>query len=151
MRTIAALLSAIGLLVHGGACFAQHGSDSGQCSPAYENHNQIDYGPLKVQAVEGTTIIEVGTTHQQGAAGACLVLFTEGDHKLLASASADSNGRFELKDIKPGRYRLVARSEGLCTANIPLQVVKPSGRRRGEIIVHFRARGVDTCSYGKLK
>ncbi len=151
MRTISVLLSAMGLLLHVGTCFAQHASDSGQCSPVYEDHNQIDYGPLKVQVVEGTTIIEVGGTHQPGVAGACFVLFTEGDHKLVASAKADSNGRFELKDVMQGRYRLVARAEGLCTANIPLEVVKHSSRTRREILVHFCPSGIDTCSYGDLK
>lgn len=139
------------LLVFSGPCLAQQRGNSSECSTVYENHNQTDYGPLKVGVIEGTSVIQVGTSQEQpGAPGACLVLFTEKEHKLVASVKSDSTGRFELKDVAPGRYRLIARAEGLCTANIPLEVVKSSRRQKTEILVHFRPAGIDTCSYGEL-
>ena len=116
----------------------------------YENHNQIDYGPLKVHAVKGRSFIQIGTQKQPGVAGACFVLFTEKEHKFVASANADSTGRFELKNVPSGRYRLIARAVGFCTANVPLDVVKSSGTNKKEILVHFRPAGIDTCSYGEL-
>jgi hypothetical protein len=149
-QRVTRLLFAIVLVVPYGLCLAQERGDSSECSTAYENHNQIDYGPLKVRLVEGTSTIQVGTEKQPGVSGACFVLFAEKDHKLVARVKADSNGRFELKDVAPGRYRLIARAEGLCTANIPLEVLKPSQRRKTEILVHFRPAGIDTCSYGEL-
>jgi Carboxypeptidase regulatory-like domain len=103
-----------------------------------------------VGTVEGTSVIQVGTQEQPGIRGACFVLFTEKEHKLVASVKSDSAGRFELKDVAPGRYRLIARAEGFCTANIPLEVVKSSRRQKTEILVHFRPAGIDTCSYGEL-
>jgi len=117
----------------------------------YENHNQVDYGPLKVRAVRGTGIVEVGDKTQPGRAvpGACLSLFTEKKHKFLASVVADSKGQFRFDAVPPGRYRLVARANAFCVANIPLEVVR-SSRKKAEILVHFRPGGIDTCSYGDL-
>jgi hypothetical protein len=149
-QTVSRLLLGVALWVSRGLCLAQQSGDSSQCSTAYENHNQIDYGPLKVRVVKGTSVIQVGTQKQSAVTEACFILFTEKDHKLVASVKADSDGRFELKDVAPGRYRLVARAEGLCTANIPLAVVKPPRRKKTEILVHFRPAGIDTCSYGDL-
>lgn len=115
----------------------------------YENHNQVDYGPLKVNVVEGTTLIQVGMEKQPGVPGACLVLFTEQEHKPVANVRAGADGHFSLKDISPGRYRLAARAEGFCTANIPVEVVKRR-RRAVEIVVHFLPSGIDTCSYAEV-
>jgi hypothetical protein len=129
---------------------AQQSSDSVECSTVYENHNQTDYGPLKVLAVEGTSTVQVGTEEQPAIPGACFVLFTEEDHKPVTSVKASSDGRFQLKDVEPGRYRLIARADGFCTANIPLEVVRASDREKEEILVHFLPRGIDTCSYGEL-
>ena len=78
-----------------------------------------------------------------------MILFTETDHQLVASVTADSRGRFEFIHVKPGRYRLVARYDGFCTGNIPIEVVKP--HRRGEIVIYFRSRGIDYCSDGEIR
>jgi hypothetical protein len=139
----------IAVLLLSQACLAQGNASPSSCSTEYENHNQIDYGPLKVAIIEGSSVIQVGDQRQPGGVpGACLVLFTEKDHKLLMSVTADSEGRFSLKDIIPGHYRLVARAQGLCTANIPIEVVKSSHRRKLKIV--FRPTGVDSCSYGEI-
>jgi hypothetical protein len=144
------LLLAILLLALSKPCHAQQHSDPPECSTAYENRNQIDYGPLKVRLVAGAAIIQLDSKELQDVPGACFVLFTENDHKLVASAKADSAGRFAIIGVAPGRYRLIARTDGLCTANIPLELLKPSRRRKTEIQVHFQARGIDSCSYGEL-
>ena len=142
------------LLVFSEPCLAQQKESTSQCSTVYENHNQIDYGPLKVGLIEGTSVIQLapplkGAPTEPGPPGACLVLFTEKDHKVVASVKADSEGRFELRVVPPARYRLVARAEGLCTANIPLEVVKSSSRK-AEIVVYFRPTGIDICSTAEL-
>ena len=144
------LLSGAVLLVFSGPCLAQQRDNTSQCSTAYENHNQTDYGPVKVHTVEGTSVIQVGTQEQPDVPGACFALFTEKDHKLIETVKADSMGGFALRNVAPGRYRLVARAEGLCTANIPLEVVKSAGETTVRILVHFRPPGLDTCSYGEL-
>jgi hypothetical protein len=81
--------------------------------------------------------------------GRALGLFTESTHQLIATVRADETGHFEFKHVKAGRYRLVATAEGLCTANVPL-IVLSSARHKEIIIVHFRPRGMDSCSYGEL-
>jgi len=140
------------LLTLAGPCLARQ-ADASACSAKYEDHNQIDYGPLKVRAVAGTTAIQVGPPVQgapidPGVPGACFILFTESDHKVIASAKSDRDGNFKIPDVAPGRYRLIARSDGLCTANIPIEVVKSS--RHESIVVYFRASAIDVCSTGKV-
>lgn len=147
------ILVLLGLFISAAApCVAQQ-TDESPCpsSTVYENHNQIDYGPLKVRTVRGMGIVEVGDKTQPGRAvpGACLSLFTEKEHRLVASVVTDSKGRFQFDAVPPGRYRLVARADAFCIANVPLEVVR-SSRKKAEIFVHFRPAGIDTCSYGDL-
>lgn len=137
------------------AAGAQSSSDPCPASPAYENHNMVDYGPLKVRIVEGKSIIhsEDKAAPERAISGACLSLFTEKEHTLVASTVADSEGRFQLAPVTPGRYRLLARSNGFCVANIPVLIMGSSGATKSqatELLIHFRPAGIDTCSYGEL-
>ncbi len=150
IHSISSFFIIVAFLTVGEVCLAATQPDnSTTCLTTYENHNQIDYGPLRVHAIQGTTVIDVGNREQHGVPGACFALFTERDHKLVANVVADDNGHFEIRSIQPGRYRLVARATGLCTANIPLEVVK-SSRQKAALVIHFRAAGIDDCSYGEL-
>lgn len=134
----------------GNPCFGgQQNSQASECSTTYEDHNQIDYGPLKVYAIRGANLIQVGSEQQPGSSEACFVLFAESDHQLVATVRANPAGHFEFTSVAPGRYRLIGRLDGFCSANIPIEVVK-SSRRKNEIVVRFRARGIDTCSFGEL-
>jgi hypothetical protein len=137
------------LLVTNAHVAAAKNQSPANCSTSYENHNQIDYGPLKVQVVQGFSDMGTGSQTEAAVFGTCFALFTEKDHQLVATVSGDPQGRFEMKDVKPGRYRLVARVEGFCAANIPLEVVRNT-RRKARILVHFRPTAVDTCSYGEI-
>ncbi len=117
---------------------------SSRCATEYENHNQIDHGPLVVQEVRGT----VSDPHQGAIAKACLIIFTEKNHKSLVTAETDVDGHFSFQGIPPGRYRLVVKADPLCAANIPLRVV--SHLKRKQILkVHMEPRGLDTCSYSE--
>ena len=124
----------------------------------YENRNQVDPKPLSIDLVSGQVVVtsgEVnGTARDIGAVTeACLGLFTEKDHQLVATASVDSEGRFILGAVPEGKYRLVVRADPLCLANVPLRVVrgKRDGARKKQIVVHMRAAGIDTCSYADYK
>lgn len=123
--------------------------DSTDCPRNYEDNGLATLGPLKIVEVRGTTAIEVGSVKRAKAPGACVSLFSEQGHRLVAEAKADSDGRFELKDIAPGRYRLVARARMFCTANIPILVVKSTAART-QLLVKFRPTGIDVCSAGEL-
>jgi hypothetical protein len=122
---------------------------------AYENHNHIDYKPLKLAKIQGRGVIEIRDNvikPNETVPGACLSLFTP-DEKFVMSAKANPNGGFQFDDVAPGRYRLVARAPGFCTANIPIQVVKASRKSKlqsKEVVVHYRVTGIDTCSWGAL-
>lgn len=125
--------------------FAQRKGDSPPCMAEYENHNQTDYGPLTVQNVEGTI-----TDPSRGAVPkVCVGMFTEKDHKLVATTESDANGKFSLQSVPPGRYRLVVKADPLCAANVPLHVVK-SQKQKQVLRVHMKPRGLDSCSYADL-
>lgn len=119
------------------------GSDG--CTRKYGDHNQVDYGPLRLSRVVGTAVDETGSP----VAKTCVYLFTEKTHRLLASAEVDSHGKFSLQNIKAGSYRLVVASEGFCTANIPLSVVDRATHKR--LVVHMKIGEIDVCSYGDYK
>jgi len=123
---------------------SQREGESSPCAVVYENHNQIDYGPLVVQEVEGTVV----GPQQTAISKACVSVFTEKDHKLLATTLSDANGKFSLQSLPTGRYRLVVSANPLCAANVLLRVVKHSMKKR-ILQVHMKARGLDTCSYGE--
>jgi hypothetical protein len=123
---------------------------------SYENHNQIDYKPLKLAKIQGTGVIEIRQNvikHNEIVPGACLTLFTT-DHKFIVSTKANSRGAFQFNDIAPGRYSLLARAPAFCTANIPIRVIKASRRsklQRQRIVVHYRVSEIDTCSWGGIE
>lgn len=109
----------------------------------YENKNQIDNGPFLVSIVRGI----VKDFDNVVIPKACVGLFTDTDHKLIVAVETDDNGRFEIKTVPPGEYRLVAKCEGLCVANAPLRVRRTSNRRGKPLNVHMKPSGIDSCSY----
>ena len=120
----------------------------------YGNRNQIDPKRSNVRRLSGRVIAEAGRPAKEvGAVPACLGLFTENDHRLVASAVADEEGRFKFKSVVPGRYRLVVRDpqNAFCLANMPLRVVGwPRGTTK-PLVIHMRPSGIDDCSYGDFK
>lgn len=81
---------------------------------------------------------------------AMVSLFTEDTHTLVGSETTDMQGRFKFKKVEKGAYRVVARVEGLCAANIPIVLEGGLlGHKRLEITM--RAKDIDTCSYGLAK
>jgi hypothetical protein len=141
-RNLTLLIFAAALLA--APSFAQQKGDPAPCMVEYENHNQTDYGPLIVQDVRGTI-----TDPQQGAVPkVCVGIFTEKDHKLVATTESDADGKFSLQSVSPGRYRLVVKADPLCPANVPLEVVKRQ-KKKEVLRVHMKPRGLDSCSYGE--
>ena len=54
--------------------------------------------------------------------GATVSLFTEEGHTLVASVKSDRDGKFKFDKVEQGLYRVVARVQGLCPANIPVKI-----------------------------
>jgi hypothetical protein len=150
------LFASVAILLNGMQPCAQQPSEPCKQAIAYENHNQSDPGPLSVDSLTGRVIAEAGDDAQEigPVPGACLGLFTEEEHRLIATATADQEGRFQFGKVSNGEYRLVVLVGRLCTANVPLKV---SGERRGKVagkrqlVIHMMPRGIDRCSYGDFK
>ncbi len=143
-RILNLLIFAVALSAEPSFAAAQQRGNSSPCMVEYENHNQIDYGPLIVQEVKGTII----DPQQVAVPKVCVGIFTEKEHKLVATTESDADGKFSLQSLPPGRYRLVVNADPLCAANVPLQVVKRQKKNR-ILQVHMKPRGLDTCSYGE--
>lgn len=112
----------------------------------YENHNQVDPKPLKLHALNGTARDEQGIPISR----VCVGVFSEKGHKLVAATETGEDGHFALGKIPPGHYRLVAKHEALCAANVPLVVTLPQSRPEKELVLHMYVAGIDKCSYGGL-
>jgi hypothetical protein len=136
--------------------YAQRSTDPCKQAVVYENHNQSDPKPLNVRSLTGRVIAEAGDEAREigSVPGACLGLFTEEEHRLIATGAADQGGKFQFDKVPNGKYRLVVKAGDFCTANVPLQV---SGERRGKVagkqqlVIHMRPGGIDRCSYGDHK
>jgi hypothetical protein len=125
-------------------CQAQESTE--KCTPTYQNHNVVDYGPLVFRSLSGRAI----DPNSAGIAG-CIGLFSEDGHRLVAATNTDQGGHFAFPAIAPGRYRLVARCDGLCIANVPVRVVRwPHGSHR-KLVLHMQPGAVDGCSFGGYK
>lgn len=109
----------------------------------YENRNQVDPPALKVSTISG----QVTDQSTEVIAGACIGIFRESDKKLIKTVETNASGRFKIVGIRSGRYRLVVRVAGFCSANTRLIV----GRGRKSIVVHMRAPAIDTCSYSDYR
>lgn len=138
---------------------AQQGVEPCETEMKYENRNHVDPRPLSVNSVSGRAFVEVGqlggaTTEVGPVTEACLGLFTEKERRLVATAVVDAKGHFTFGIVPAGRYRLVVRAGPLCAANVPLHVTRSKrgkGDKGKQLVIHMRAAGYDTCSYGDYK
>ena len=113
---------------------------------SYENRNQTDYGPLHVAAVRGVAKDAQGVAIPK----ACVGVFTEAGHKLVATTQTDNDGQFELNDIPDGAYRLIAKYEGFSPANAKLRIEQRSQSKKS-LTVQMRPTGLDRGSFIELK
>jgi hypothetical protein len=79
-----------------------------------------------------------------------IFLFTEKDHRLIASEESDQKGHFRFNRLEPGTYRMVAKYDGLCPANVPIKISSLKLPQQG-IILNMRAGGIETAAYGAFK
>ncbi len=118
----------------------------------YENHNFLDPSPLSIRAVAGR-IIDSG---KAPVPNACLGLFTDRDHRLVASTVADDDGNFRFRNVPSGRYRLIVRDVyGLfCTVNAKVNIVdwlRGGIQMRRRNISPFIPPAIDVCRYVTYK
>jgi hypothetical protein len=142
MRSVLVLLTVL-VLAH--IAVAQEAGPA--CSAmTYENRNQTDYGPIKLATISGAAKDPDGVA----VPGVCVGVFTPTGDKLIKATQTDDEGRFEIRGIPKGEYRLVARCDGFCAGNAKIQI-DPRLRSKKRLGLVVRPAGLDTCSYFELK
>jgi len=114
-------------------------------APVYVNENPQEPAPLKLSSVEGMVRGLGGDAMSM----VTVSLYSEAGHALLATVISGKDGKFKFTKVDKGLYRVVARVDGLCPANIPIVVESSLLRRRLEITM--QPKDIDTCSYGMAK
>jgi hypothetical protein len=138
-------LGACGLLALGPMARGQAAAPATVDAAVYVDENPREPAVLKLDGLEGSV---------RGLGGDALPmakvsLFTEDGHALLATVETDKDGKFRFKADK-GFYRVVARVEGLCPANVPVKVGS-SVLAKHKLVITMVAKDIDTCSYGVAK
>jgi len=123
-------------------------SAAGQTTAAatYVNENGTDPAPLNLRELQG----KVEGLGGEAMPRVQLALFREGDHSLLATTVSGIDGKFKFDKVEKGLYRIVARVEGLCPANVPVKMESGLLAKR-KMTITMRPKGLDTCSYGVAK
>jgi len=115
-------------------------------TPVYVNENSKDPAPLKLRELQGR-VVDLGGDPMPRAT---VSLFTEDAHLLVGSETTDRDGKFKFQKLRHGSYRVVARVEGLCPANIPI-LLEGSLLAHRKLEITMRPKDIDTCSYGMAK
>jgi len=112
----------------------------------YVNENGTDPATLNLRELDGKVVGLGGEPMPR----AQVALFSENGHALLGTVVSDRQGKFRFDKIEKGLYRVVARVEGLCPANVPVKVGSGFLAKR-HLIITMRPKDLDTCSYGVAK
>ena len=114
----------------------------------YVDENATPPAPLKLSGIVG----RVRGLGGDAIPRATISLFTdEGKvHTFLSAVMSDRDGKFHFDKVEHGFYRVVARVDGLCAANIPVKVESALIMHR-KLEITMRPKDLDTCSYGMAK
>jgi len=112
----------------------------------YVDENTPDPPPLKLSGVEGRVRGLGGDAMPRVAVS----LFTEVGHTLLSTVVTDKDGKFRFVKVEKGLYRVVAKIQGLCPANIPVKV-EAGLLTHHRLEITMQPKDIDTCSYGMAK
>jgi len=129
-----------------------------ECSgpPEYTDTNKKKKKTFRLSAIKGVTIHyaaeNIGPDPENYYKGACLGLYTEKEHKLVASTFSGKNGIFDFENIPDGNYRLIITTGFTNAANIPIQLEKSKSKsRQKKIMVYLIGNNFAEDSYAKLK
>jgi hypothetical protein len=139
------LLLTIGLIGLVGAAPAR-AAQTVPVAATYVDENGTDPAPLKLDNISG----RVRGLGGDAMTGAKVSLFTEVGHALIATVISDKDGKFRFAKVDKGFYRVVARVEGLCTANIPIRIDSSILEHR-KLEITMQPKDIDTCSYAVTK
>ena len=124
--------------------------------PEYTDTNKKEKKALRVSAIKGVTILyaaeNIGPDPKGFYKGACIAVYTENEHKLVAATFSGENGIFGFESIPAGNYRLIITTGFVNAANIPIQIVESKTRnRQKKIMVYMIGNNFAEDSYAKLK
>jgi len=76
---------------------------------------------------------------------------TDDGDTVIAEAVTDENGRFEVGNIKPGKYILEVRATAFETVATEIKIVKSSNRKADEILVGLQPSFKCCAGYAKVQ
>ena len=129
--------------------FAQDRDDC-KANMKYEDRNNADPSTLTLARLAG--IVE--DSDHVPIPYACLGLFTERGHKLVARATTNEDGNFDFGLLMAGHYMLVAKYSPFCPSNSPIHIVRRTDKTKvssKRLIVHMEQEAIDSCSYADYK
>ncbi len=114
----------------------------------FEVGEDCSINPLVVNRVMGRVVRQgpEGRTSPAEKPAGCLSLFTADSHEFVKGITTKRDGKFDFGEVPPGSYRLIARSPGFCTGNVPVKVVRSPWHRNRPIVILFRLAGIDVCT-----
>jgi len=144
------------ILIIGCAVSFHNGANAQQshekCAQIRYSKPKKDAMPYRVERIEGQAVFApVSQKEEFIMAGICLVLFNEKDKKSVAVTTTNDTGQFELTDVAPGAYTLVAsvEKEELHRIVLPIRLysTKEKGGGRQRILLHMRSKEDGRNSY----
>jgi hypothetical protein len=113
----------------------------------YASRNPTDAAPLEISRIKG-----IAQDAERLPIDACVGIFTEPDHTLIAFTATDETGHFDLPGLPDGNYRLVIKSAytGFCPGNAKVQIDRRLKTKK-TLSAQMRRADSDTCSYIETK
>src|SRR5260370_33690106 len=104
----------------------------------YEHRNMIDYGPLRISGIRGFAKDIQGFV----VPNACVGVFSEMDHKLIATGEAGYDGVFEIRNVPNAKDRLIVACESFCAANVSI-ILRNRSRGGKRLVTMLTPRSID--------
>jgi len=106
--------------------------------------------PYRVDRIEGQALYSfVSQKEEILAGGICLVLFNEKDKKPIAVTTTNDTGQFELTEVVPGTYTLIASVENddLKKIVLPIRLDDSKAKEPQGFLLHLRSKEDSRNSY----
>lgn len=117
----------------------------------YEDKNQVIPNSITLKTASGRIFDRTAKGDSQPMSSVCIGLFEETTKRLVATATADDEGRFKVKQVPSGKYRLVVTDmyHIFCPANIPIEIDVRIGQKK-KSAVYMIPHQIDQCSFGEI-
>ena len=123
-------------------------------------HCQLGLKTLTIKNISGVVIGDYTTNKSEKNSeypmeDFCVILFREQDEKLITYSQTNDRGKFKLKKVPDGDYRLIVKSTtehnfGLTLASIPLKIDSKANKGK-KILVRMVPSGMHSCSYAEIQ